>query len=408
LIFVWVLVPAVAVLFVAGVAAAGWFASERLLRVGGQPFVTNLRIVRVADGSVSLPLTVDSARPGTYGLSWSTGYAVVGEIIDRDSRSVTRRLVATTAPLSEGSSVQWSIFVHKGDPSQTLSLEFEDIGVSGELGSLPAWLLPGPRTTWVLAVHGLRATREEALRVLPALTSMGFPVLVVSYRNDDGAPPSPDGYYHLGDTEWRDVEAGVRAAVARGARDIILFGWSMGGCIVETFLSRSVEAHRVRAVILDAPILDWHQSLHGQVRRLHMPGWFTHVLEWFVSHKAGMKLASLNHTQIADHRTVATLVFHGSDDALVPIAASDRFARSRPDLVRYHRVDGAEHTGSWNLNPPAYEDVLRAFLSTTTPPPSIGDDANRAEHDVGGARSADGLLDDEPRAEEHGVEDRGG
>ncbi|MET9933010.1 hypothetical protein ABZ054_19055, partial [Streptomyces sp. NPDC006324] len=32
---------------------------------------------------------------------------------------------------------------------------------AGELGPLPAWLVPAPRTTWVIALHGLGVTREH-------------------------------------------------------------------------------------------------------------------------------------------------------------------------------------------------------------------------------------------------------
>jgi hypothetical protein len=91
-----------------------------------------------------------------------------------------------------------------------VDLAYEDVRIPSELGPLPAWLVPGERPTWILLVHGFHATREKGLRVLSTLARLGFPALVMCYCNDAGAPKSPDHFYHLGDTEWRDIEAGVR------------------------------------------------------------------------------------------------------------------------------------------------------------------------------------------------------
>jgi hypothetical protein len=70
-----------------------------------------------------------------------------------------------------------------------------------------------------------------------ALRSWAFPALIPSYRNDPGAPGSPDGLYHLGDTEWADLEAAVDHALAAGATDV-----------VEVFeVDRGLEKHAARA-----------------------------------------------------------------------------------------------------------------------------------------------------------------
>ena len=56
------------------------------------------------------------------------------------------------------------------------------------------------------------------------------------------------------------------------------------------------------------------------------------------------------------------LLFHGDADTTVPVETSDALAKSRTDIVRYHRVHGATHIRSWNMNPAAYETVVHNFL----------------------------------------------
>jgi uncharacterized protein len=49
------------------------------------------------------------------------------------------------------------------NPMRTLGIGFRNVRVAGPLGPLPAWLIPGRRRTWVIAVHGMWAPRAEAL-----------------------------------------------------------------------------------------------------------------------------------------------------------------------------------------------------------------------------------------------------
>ncbi len=293
---------------------------------------------------------------------------MVGEIVERSEQTVTRRIVKATHLPSAGALVRWNKFVYQGDPQSALGLAYEEVRMPSPLGELPAWFIPGKRETWLLLVHGFRATREEALRVLPAISEMSFPALVMTYRNDINAPQSPDHLYHLGQTEWEDVEAGVRYALSHGAQDVALFGWSRGGCLVETFLHRSSYARQVRAVVLDSPILNWRRVLDAQARSRHLPHWFTSVIKLMVTRRAGIDFAALNYERPTRDLPIPTLLFHGTADAQVPVVSSDLFAQARPALVTYVRVEGVDHTLAWNADPQAYEDALTMFLQRVDTP----------------------------------------
>ncbi|MCK2218304.1 hypothetical protein MF672_031605 [Actinomadura sp. ATCC 31491] len=115
--------------------------------------------------------------------------------------------------------------------------------------------MPGKGATWVVAVHGRNGRRKAELKILPVVHRLALPFLDISYRNDEGAPPSPDGLLHLGDLEWRDLEAALRQAQSMGARRFVLYGTSMGGQVIGQFLGRS-PAGLVGQVIMDAPMID--------------------------------------------------------------------------------------------------------------------------------------------------------
>jgi fermentation-respiration switch protein FrsA (DUF1100 family) len=59
---------------------------------------------------------------------------------------------------------------------------------------------------------------------------------------------------------------------------------------------------------------------------------------------------------------VPALVFHGTDDDLVPISTSDALAAEHPDLVTEVRVADAGHVRAWNGDPVAFEDRVERFV----------------------------------------------
>ncbi|MBA2287949.1 MAG: alpha/beta hydrolase [Ktedonobacteraceae bacterium] len=347
------------------IGIAGWLCSEELLRVkkSERVYLRKVRVIGITAETITLQRTRNTAYDGIYGIDWQSHYAVVGKIIARTERTVTRKLLKATQVPAVGARVRWNIFVYAGDPERALGLAYEDVRVPSQQGPLPAWFLPGPRTTWVLMVHGYNATREEGLRVLPRVAGLGFPVLNIAYRNDAGAPLSADRLYHLGDTEWQDVEASVQYALEHGARDLILYGWSMGGCIVETFLHRSSYVTHIQAVILDSPILSWHAAaVRVMHETLHLPLWFIRIVEWIIARR-GVNFAALNYLPVAHKRTLPTLLFHGTIDSRAPVTASDTFVQACPDLVIYQRIPGVDHVQAWNADPQAYEHALTTFFN---------------------------------------------
>ena len=231
---------------------------------------------------------------------------------------------------------------------------------------MPAWFIPAASTstdTWAIVVHGINDDPEAGLRIAPTLHRDGLPALLITYREDLGAPKSPDGLHHMGLTEWRDLEAAARYALAHGARRLVLVGYSMGGAIVAQFMEHSSLVAHVAGLVLDAPALDWKAILSFNASEMGLPSFAADPVEWAIDVRIDPDWSDLDALKHPGDFHLPILLFHGTEDKLVPIATSDEFAKELPGWVTYYRVPKAGHTEAWNVDPKLYEQRLTAFLS---------------------------------------------
>jgi alpha-beta hydrolase superfamily lysophospholipase len=354
----------------AAAVAAGRLASDAALKAPpGRPLPTEPRLTvhGTADGRISLTRDLAALRPGRYGLSGDGSHAVVGPVLTGASHpadTVVRRLESVThGTLASGDKVWLTPNVYVGDPGAALGLEHADVDIPGELGALPAWFVPGKRDTWVIAVHGLGATRELALNVMGFLHGSQFPVLALAYRGDLGAPRPPDGLNHLGETEWRDLDAAIRYAVRYGARQVVLHGWSTGATMALRAAARSGLRDRISGLVLDSPVLSWEATLRALASARRTPGVLLPLAVRAAQGRTGLSPDRVAGTLPAGELRVPALVLHGPDDTVASWQLSRRLAGARPDMVALHTVRNAPHGAMWNADPKGYEEALRRFLT---------------------------------------------
>jgi pimeloyl-ACP methyl ester carboxylesterase len=377
---------------VAGAAAlftAAYFA--RQIVVPTQRRVEDLPILRVFRDSndsllIELPASHRTTVPGRYSVWFAsgTGHACIGKIVNTDDGAgpaavgTVTRLVerVDSGDLLIAKAGIWSGYVYpRPDP---LGLPYKDVGIPVANGTAPAWQFPPSDAsagdsggTWAIHIHGLGGKKSGALRGVPVADRLGYTSLVVSFRNDGEAPASADRRYHLGQSEWRDVDAAVTYAVDQGASQIVLFGWSLGGTIALQLPLESEFRDRIVGLVLDAPVIDWTSTLMANAKSSMLPRWIAvlglRILEsprlcWIAGLGTALNLRALDGVARADELRPPALVIHSERDRSTPFAVSRRFVDRRRDLATLVTFPSVEHTQEWNVDPEGWDAAVFGWL----------------------------------------------
>lgn len=374
----------------ASLGIATFFARKIITPEHQKPDDVSILAVDLSEMRVTFQANAETLAPGRYGV-WTAGgqgHFRVGEVLSTDASSrrlsehrVTRELLGVDAGEVTPGPARWNAYFYSGDPRSALGLDFSNILVSGDLGGLPTWHVPPQEltehnNTWAILVHGRSARRAETLRAVPVLHQQGFQVLVPMYRNDEGAPSSIDGRYNLGLSEWRDIESVMEFALSQGAKDIVLFGWSMGGSTVLQTLDRSRLSALVSAVVLDGPVIDWGDVItyQAQINRLPWPA--DSLAKMLLSQRFSRSLVGVaepidigvtNWVQRSDELRHPFLLIHSNADHVVPYGPSRALAAARPDLVTFAEWEHALHCREWNTDSGRWEALVSEFVATDRP-----------------------------------------
>lgn len=369
-------------------SAASALVARRLAQrvVTPAPRLADTRVVGLdtAAQTITLARTEDTALPGRYGLftSGSENYLKLGTVLSQSDTAVTRKLLTHidggTRLDAEAAFSGWYF-----DHPEQLRVPFTNELVGASVGPCPAWLFPadGGSEHWVIQIHGRGTTRAEGLRAVPVFRDLGYTSLLVSYRNDADAPRSRQGTYMLGATEWRDVDAAMTFARRRGARHIILMGWSMGGQVALQLDLNSAHGESVVGLVLDSPVIDWADVLRYQARLLRVPPPIISFAlgalssDWGSPLRAPAPRVPLDKLDIVartDELRHPILVLHSEDDGFVPAGGSHALARARPDLVTLEVFRTARHTKLWNYDQERWSRAITEWAARLPVTPAAG------------------------------------
>ncbi|WP_203579469.1 alpha/beta hydrolase family protein [Microbacterium hibisci] len=363
-------VLSVALAGVLGALAAGSvLMARKVVTPARREHDTRILALDTAAQTITLSRTPDTGLPGRYGLftSGTSDYIKLGSVLSEDATSVKRKLlthIGSDARLEPEAAFSGWYY----DRPEQLHLPFTPELIGSTVGPCPAWLFAaGEGDTWVIQVHGRGTTRAECLRAVPVFHALGITSLVVSYRNDGEAPRSRSGTYALGATEWRDVDAAVGFARRRGARRIIIMGWSMGGAIALQLALNSAHGDAIAGLILESPVVDWRVVLAYQARVERVPLPVSRLAiealqnEWaapLTRTGAAIRLDQLDVVARAAELRHPVLILHSDDDGFVPSDASHDLVAARPDLVEMQVFEVARHTKLWNYDQERWSESI--------------------------------------------------
>ncbi len=359
--------------------------ARRVVTPAGRLPDTKILDVDVAAQTITLSRSADTTLPGRYGLFTvgTSDYLKLGSVLSGDEDSVTRKLlthIGSDSRLAPDAAFSGWYF----DRPEQLHLPYESELVGAAVGPCPAWVFPAPPPshggddgdavpgdTWVIQIHGRGTTRAECLRAVPLFHSLGITSMLVSYRNDGSAPRSRAGTYALGATEWRDVDAAIGVARRRGARRIVLMGWSMGGAIALQVALNSAHRDLIVGVVLESPVIDWRRVLSYQARQLGLPASVAGLAigalsaDWatpLTGADARIPFDRLDVVARAGELRHPVLILHSDDDGFVPSDASYDLLEARPDLVELQVFDTARHTKLWNYDQDRWSTAIEDWL----------------------------------------------
>lgn len=370
---IWWLASLGSVVLLALLVAIGWSFSNTILLPRDYSLMPEFEILATGGERVTLPRIDDppqfgdTLQTGEFNLLYPGGYGRLGPVLDEGDDRVVRAFehLSGVRPRA-GDPARLDSFLFWGGPEER-GIDAAQITLSGEVGDLGAWWVERDSDTAVLILHGRRRGELiETLRLAPVLLEPGHSLLALSYRNHRGSTASPDGFYHYGASEYRDVLTGVDFLREQGASRIILVGVSLGGALaLEALEHWPADAPRPIGLLLDSPLLDPRTVFVEGSRDLGIPfaGPLTDLAMFVARLRAGIDWRDLDQRVAAAGVAPPQLLIAGIDDATVPIALVDEYAARITAPLDYHRVEGADHGEAWNLGPDRYEGWVREFLA---------------------------------------------
>ncbi|MHC5112044.1 MAG: alpha/beta hydrolase [Planctomycetota bacterium] len=228
-----------------------------------------------------------------------------------------------------------------GSPSD-LGMEFEDVFLTTADGvRIHGWFVPRQDASHtMLMFHGNAGNITHRLVSIRELHRLGFNVLMIDYRGygrSEGAP-SEQGLYLDADVALKHLVEDREIV----PETIIFYGRSLGGAVSVELATR----HRPAAMVLECTF-----TRLADVAQLHYP---LLPVGLMLTHR----FESIDRI---DKVNCPVLIFHGSDDGLIPAALGRRLYEAAAPPKAFHKTPGGHNDAGFTYSP-QYGEVLIDFL----------------------------------------------
>lgn len=229
--------------------------------------------------------------------------------------------------------------------------------------------IPADRPTGrtVILVHGfIDGPGMMILDRAPAVLARGWNVAAIDLRGY-GASEGMHSTFGAREADdlraWLDVLAGLVPPGEPFAP--VAWGRSMGAAIA---LRAAVADRRVRALVLEAPMVDLRSSVAKVMRnkRLPMAPTLSRLVVRRAGKIAGTSLAGPAMADLASRFDRPVVVVHGSDDDLIPTAFARALADAFPTPASFLEVPDAKHADVARVGGPALQGEVMEFIERST------------------------------------------
>jgi uncharacterized protein len=204
-------------------------------------------------------------------------------------------------------------------------------------------LTVGPKAPGMLWFYGNGENVGAIWEIVVEFQPPGTGVLVVDYPGygESGGRTTERGLYEAADLAY---DALLSRPEINGAR-VFVYGRSLGTAVA----THTAATHPVAGLVLESPFTNARE-----MSRQHY-GLFPRFI---------VRLHLDNVATIARVRC-PVLVFHGTDDLLVPPRMGEAVARAAPGPVELVWIRGAGHNTTYEVGGKVYRERLWAFVATT-------------------------------------------